>query len=76
MVDLYSAQWTEDFAVARAKEILGLIRRKFASFNALGNQGTALDGEALVREGQEEQRTLLEKLVKEEVYIGMPIMFG
>jgi hypothetical protein len=76
MVDLYTAQWTEDFATAKAKEILGLIRRKFASFNALGNQGTALDGGDLVREGQDEQKVLLDKLVKEETYIGMPIIFG
>jgi hypothetical protein len=76
MPDIYGAQWTEDFSVARATEILGLIRRKFASFNALGNQGIALDGGDLIREGLEKQEKLLHDLETKETYWGIPIYFG
>ena len=74
--NLYDSQWVEEYATARAKMVLGMIRRKFASFSALGNQGAALDGAELVSEAKEEMTALDEKLKSEETYTGWPILVG
>lgn len=58
--------WVQDYSLALAKETLGLIRRKFASFTSIGNEGIALDGDSLISEGREEKERLEEKLRLEE----------
>jgi hypothetical protein len=73
---LLDSQWIEDYATARAKLTLGMIRRKFASFSALGNQGATLDGSDLVSEAKEEMTALEESLRLTETYIGWPIIVG
>jgi hypothetical protein len=73
---VFESQWVEDYATARAKMVLGMIRRKFASFSALGNQGATLDGSDLVSEAKEEMAALEDKLRLEETYIGWPIIVG
>lgn len=74
--DLYDAQWVEDYATARSKLVLGMVRRKFAGFTALGNQGTVLDGGDLVSEAKEEIEKLEEKLQNTEPYIGFGVSWG
>ncbi len=74
--DMFDHMWVEDYATAKCKETLGLIRRKFANFSALGNQGAALDGDALVTEGKAEQDELLIKLRDQETHKGMGMIVG
>ena len=54
-------QWIRKFTVALAKELLGIIRSKYASM-PLPNGDVNLDGEALKAEGREEKTQLLEEL--------------
>jgi hypothetical protein len=70
------SDWILDYATARCKVMLGMIRRKFANFNGLGNVGTALDGDTLVSEGKEEISDLEERLRLEESYDGYGIVMG
>ena len=70
------SQWVEDFAFARTMYTLGLIRRKFANFAALGNQGTAMDGDALVAEAQVLMDNLIVSLRDAETHKGMGIIVG
>jgi hypothetical protein len=74
--ELYESQWVEDYALAMTKHTLGLIRRKFANFSALGNQGTSLDGDSLVSEAREEMEKLSDDLDKKETYKGYGIYMG
>jgi hypothetical protein len=74
---MYNSTWILDYATALCKISLGMIRRKFASFAALGNSpGINMDGETLVSEGKEEKAALDLALHTEEVYEGMPIIIG
>ena len=74
--NLYDRNWIQDYIVARCKIILGMIRRKFANFNSIGNTGISLDGSELIQEGKEEIEKLEETLREEENYCGMPILMG
>ena len=62
--------------MAECKILLGMIRRKFAQFNSIGNIGISLDGDQLVQEGKEEKDRLEETLRTEEGYDGYPIIIG
>jgi len=53
--------WIRKFALALSKELLGIIRSKYASM-PLPNGEVSLDGEALKAEGREEKANLLEEL--------------
>ena len=54
-------QWIRRFALALSKEMLGLVRSKFASIPIPGEQVT-LNGSDLVSQGKEEQNALREEL--------------
>ena len=54
-------QWIRKFTLALSKELLGIIRSKYASM-PLPNGEVTLDGEALKAEGREEKASLLEEL--------------
>ena len=54
-------QWIRKYALALAKELLGMIRSKYASVPIPGGEVT-MDGEALKAEGREDKTTLLEEL--------------
>tara|TARA_A200000159_G_scaffold62048_3_gene57454 strand:- start:1314 stop:2672 length:1359 start_codon:yes stop_codon:yes gene_type:complete len=54
-------QWIRRFALALAKEMLGLIRSKFSSIPIPGND-ISMNGDALVSSGKEEQDALREEL--------------
>jgi hypothetical protein len=54
-------QWIRKFTLALAKELLGIIRSKYASM-PLPNGEVTMDGEALKSEGREEKTQLLEEL--------------
>ena len=54
-------QWIRKYALALSKELLGIIRSKYASM-PLPNGEVSLDGEALKTEGREEKTLLLEEL--------------
>jgi hypothetical protein len=54
-------QWIRKFTLALAKELLGIIRSKYASM-PLPNGEVSLDGEALKAEGREEKSLALEEL--------------
>jgi len=54
-------QWIRKFTLALSKELLGIIRSKYASM-PLPNGEVALDGDALKSEGREEKTLLLEEL--------------
>ena len=54
-------QWIRKYTLALAKELLGIIRSKYASM-PLPNGEVSLDGEALKAEGREEKVNLLEEL--------------
>ena len=53
--------WIRKFTLALAKELLGIIRSKYASL-PLPNGEVSMDGEALKSEGREEKANLLEEL--------------
>ncbi len=53
--------WIRKFTLAIAKELLGIIRSKYASM-PLPNGEVSLDGEALKAEGREEKTQLLDEL--------------
>ncbi|MFA6383697.1 MAG: hypothetical protein WCX17_04745 [Parcubacteria group bacterium] len=75
-LNLYDYGWVEDYATARTKLTLGLVRRKFANFTALGNQGTTMDGAELISEAKEEIEALETSLQLQEVFVGWPIIIG
>ena len=54
-------QWIRKYTLALSKELLGIIRSKYASM-PLPNGEVSLDGEALKAEGREEKTQLLEEL--------------
>jgi hypothetical protein len=54
-------QWIRKMTLALAKELLGIIRSKYASM-PLPNGEVSLDGEGLKAEGREEKTNLLEEL--------------
>ena len=54
-------QWIRKYALALAKELLGIIRSKYASM-PLPNGEVTLDGESLKAEGREEKEQLLTEL--------------
>ncbi len=54
-------QWIRKFTLALAKELLGIIRSKYASM-PLPNGEVSLDGESLKAEGREEKEQLLTEL--------------
>ena len=54
-------QWIRKFTLALSKELLGIIRSKYASM-PLPNGEVTMDGEALKTEGREEKLQLLEEL--------------
>lgn len=74
--DFYGLDWVFDYAYADCKERLGMIRRKFENFAAIGNTGVSLDGGDLMSEGLAEKEALLEKLQLEEVFDGYGIEIG
>mgnify|MGYP003124054226 CR=1 FL=1 len=53
--------WIRKYTLALAKELLGIIRSKYASL-PLPNGEVSMDGEALKGEGREEKANLLEEL--------------
>jgi len=54
-------QWIRKFTLALAKELLGIIRSKYANM-PLPNGEVTLDGDSLKTEGREEKAQLLEEL--------------
>ena len=54
-------QWIRKYTLALSKELLGIIRSKYASM-PLPNGEVSLDGEGLKAEGREEKANLLEEL--------------
>ena len=54
-------QWIRRFALALSKEMLGLVRSKFASIPIPGND-LSLNGDALISAGKEEQSALRDEL--------------
>ena len=54
-------QWIKKYTLALSKELLGIIRSKYASM-PLPNGEVSLDGEALKSEGREEKEQLLTEL--------------
>jgi hypothetical protein len=54
-------QWIRKFTLSLSKELLGIIRSKYASL-PLPNGEVAMDGESLKAEGREEKQQLLEEL--------------
>ena len=54
-------QWIRKFCLALSKELLGIIRSKYASL-PLPNGEVAMDGESLKAEGREEKQQMLEEL--------------
>ena len=54
-------QWIRKFTLALAKELLGIIRSKYASL-PIPNAEVTLDGESLKAEGREEKEALLVEL--------------
>lgn len=74
---IWDSVWVQKYSLACAKQTLGLIRRKFANFTSIGNEGISLDGDSLISEGKEEMEALEEKLKDgSETYEGMPIIVG
>ena len=54
-------QWIRRYCLALSKELLGIIRSKYASMPLPGGE-VSLDGEGLKAEGREEKANLLEEL--------------
>ena len=60
-INAIGKQWIRRFALALSKEMLGLIRSKFASI-PIPNESVTLNGPALVSEAKDEQTNLREEL--------------
>ena len=60
-VNSMGRNWIRKYTLALAKELLGIIRSKYASL-PLPNGEVSMDGEALKSEGREEKANLLEEL--------------
>ena len=60
-VNASGRQWIRKYTLALSKELLGIIRSKYASL-PLPNGEVAMDGEALKGEGREEKTELLTEL--------------
>ena len=60
-INAHGRQWIRRYTLALAKELLGIIRSKYASM-PLPNGEVTMDGEALKAEGREEQQQLTEEL--------------
>lgn len=71
--NVYSEPWIFDYATAVSMKKLGMIRRKFANFAAMGNQGISLDGDQLISDADNWIQTLEETLRKEESNYGYGI---
>ncbi len=54
-------QWIRRYTLALAKELLGIVRSKYANMPIPGGEVT-MDGEALKAEGREEKATLIDEL--------------
>lgn len=54
-------QWIRKFTLALAKELLGIVRSKYASLPIPGGE-VSMDGESLKAEGREEKTALLDEL--------------
>ncbi len=54
-------QWIRRFALALSKEMLGLVRSKFATI-PIPNESVTLNGDALITQAKEEQEKLREEL--------------
>jgi hypothetical protein len=73
---LFSEKWVSEYTLALCMITLGNIRRKFAGYASLGNQGLALDGDQLVSEGNDKRRELEEELDLKHAYEGYGIYLG
>jgi len=73
---LYAHPWIFKYSLALLKQRLGLIRRKFANSNVMGGANIALDGDALVSEGKQEQETLEDEISKKYQYDGYGVYLG
>ena len=60
-INAHGRQWIRRYCLALSKELLGIIRSKYASM-PIPNGEVSLDGEALKAEGREEKANLLEEL--------------
>jgi len=66
LVDRYSTQWIQGWAVSEAKMMLGHIRSKFASLPGAGG-GINLNGSELLQSAFEDQTELLRQIMDMEV---------
>ncbi len=73
---IYEDDWFQKYCLAEAKITLGLIRRKFANFNSIGNTGIQLDGDSLISEGSSEKEELERRLKDEEVWDAYYPIYG
>lgn len=60
-INAIGKQWIRRFALALSKEMLGLVRSKFASIPIPGND-ISMNGDALISSGKEEQTALRDEL--------------
>tara|TARA_B100000131_G_scaffold80745_1_gene77562 strand:- start:77 stop:1021 length:945 start_codon:yes stop_codon:yes gene_type:complete len=60
-INSHGRQWIRKYCLALSKELLGIVRSKYASM-PLPNGEVSLDGEGLKGEGREEKTQLLEEL--------------
>ena len=60
-INAHGRQWIRRYCLALSKELLGIVRSKYASM-PIPNGEVSLDGEALKAEGREEKANLLEEL--------------
>lgn len=73
---LYEDKWVREYATALTKKTLGMIRRKFANYTSMGNQGIQMDGDQLVSEANEELRQLMDDVRNQDCHEGGFILFG
>jgi hypothetical protein len=73
---LLDEDWIVDYTYALSMRTLGYIRRKLASFNALGTDGVQLDGDSLVSEAETKLQELDDRLRSEEAHEGYGIVVG
>ena len=73
---LLDEEWIQNYTYALSMRTLGYIRRKLASFTALGTDGVQLDGDSLVSEAESKLEELDEKLRLEEAHEGFGIIVG
>ena len=71
--EMLGTYWVQEYVLAKAKTVIGTIRSKYGNHRLV--DGTTIDGSALLQEGNERIKVLMDELRKENYYSAPPLLF-